>query len=243
MNVLVIGANSDIGLALAHLFANRHGAHLTLASRDVERLRVAARDIEIRHQVKVEITGFDILDTDSHQAWYEGLDPRPDLVILAAGALGDQQLGQKDFAEARRILDTNLTGPVSILELAAREFEIKGRGGVIAFASPAGLRGRQSNYLYGAAKGGLIVYLSGLRHRLHAAGVGVLTVLPGFVDTKMTEGLDLPPRLTATPEQVAEDVHKAWRKGRSVVYTRWFWRWIMLVIRLLPEALFVRTKL
>jgi short-subunit dehydrogenase len=100
-----------------------------------------------------------------------------------------------------------------------------------------------SNYLYGSAKAGLTAYLSGLRHRLFASGVNVLTVKPGFVKTRMTEGMDLNPALTAEPEQVAADIIKAWEKGRNTLYTRWFWRWIMLIITHLPECVFKRTKL
>jgi len=243
MHLLVLGANSEIALATARVFASREAGTSTLASRDMEALVPRAKDLEIRNEVQAEAVFFDALDYASHRAFYEALDPRPDLVLLAFGHLGDQYRAQENFSEARNILETNLVGAVSILEIAARDMEIKGRGGIIAIASPAGLRGRQSNYLYGAAKGGLYVYLSGLRHRLHPAGVKVLTVVPGFVNTRMTEGLDLPPRLTAEPEQVGQDIYRAWKRGRSVVYSRWFWRYIMWIIRALPEPVFMRTKL
>jgi len=107
----------------------------------------------------------------------------------------------------------------------------------------AGLRGRQSNYIYGAAKGALAIYLDGLRNRLYKDHVRVMTVLPGFIDTKMTADLDLPAMLTATPAQVAADIYKAYLKGKDRIYTRWFWRWIMLIIRAMPSFLFNRIAL
>ena len=243
MNLLILGGNSEIALALAHLFAEKHGAHITLASRDTALLEKKAKDLELRYQVTARAVPFDAQDFDSHEKFYAGLDPKPDVALLAFGVLGDQEQAQNDFAQAKQILDVNYTGAASILEIIARDFEQKGRGSILGLSSPAGLRGRQSNYLYGAAKGALAIHLSGLRHRLHKAGVHVMTIFPGFTATKMTEGMDLPPRLTATPEQVARDIHKGWRKKKNVIYSRWFWRYIMLIIRFLPEFLFKRTKL
>jgi short-subunit dehydrogenase len=107
----------------------------------------------------------------------------------------------------------------------------------------AGERGRQSNYVYGAAKGALAIYLGGLRNRLHPRGVRVLTVLPGFVFTKMTEHLYLPGMLLSTPEEAADDIYRAWKKGKEIVYTKGLWKWIMWIIKAIPEKVFKRLKL
>jgi short-subunit dehydrogenase len=243
MHLLVLGGNSDIGLAVAHAFASQDGASVTLASRDLDLLAKRARDLELRYHVQADAAFFDALDYDSHPAFYAGLGRSPDVVVAAFGLLGGQREGQRDFAEARRIIETNYLGAVSILEIAAADMERKGRGAIIGISSVAGERGRQSNYLYGSAKAGLTAYLGGLRHRLHRSGVQVMTVLPGFVRTKMTESLDLPDRLTAAPEEVARDIRAAFGKRRPVVYSKWCWRYIMLVIRSIPEAVFLRTKL
>lgn len=243
MNLLILGANSDMGLALAAKFAQAERADLWLASRDLERLEKKCRDLEIRFQVKARPLYFDALDYASHREFYQRLEPKPDLALLTFGHLGEQLEAQKDFSEARKIMDTNLLAAVSILEVVAADFETRGRGAIIALSSVAGERGRQSNYLYGAAKGGLTVYLSGLRARLFKQQVRVLTVLPGFVRTKMTESLELPGILTAEPAEVAEDVYKAYKQGKDVVYSKWFWRYIMQVIRLIPETIFKRLKL
>ncbi|MBN1516204.1 SDR family oxidoreductase [Candidatus Sumerlaeota bacterium] len=243
MNLLILGANSDIAMAAAHEFAAHEGATILLASRDVERLERKAKDLEIRHQIQARVLPFDAVDYASHAAFYEALDPKPDGVILAFGYLGDQASAQRDWGEARRIIESNYTGAVSILEIIAADFEQKGRGFIIGISSVAGVRGRQSNYIYGSAKAGLKEYLSGLRQRLFKCGVHVMTVLPGFTRTAMTEGMDLPARLTAEPEDVGRDIYRAWRKRRRVIYSRWFWRCIMHIIRHVPEFVFVRTKL
>jgi decaprenylphospho-beta-D-erythro-pentofuranosid-2-ulose 2-reductase len=144
--------------------------------------------------------------------------------------------------EARRVIDTNYTSAVSVLNLAADYLEQRRGGFICGLSSVAGDRGRQSNYLYGSSKAALSTYLQGLRNRLTRARVRVVTVKPGFVDTKMTFGLS-GMFLVATPERVAKDISQAIRRGRSVVYTPWFWRPIMLVIRTIPEFIFKRMKL
>lgn len=243
MNLLILGANSDMGLALAAKFARMEQADLYLASRDLERLGKKCRDLEIRYRVKARPLYFDALDYAAHREFYQQLDPKPDLVLLTFGHLGDQPVAQQDFSEARKIIDTNFLAAVSILEVVAADFETRGSGTIIALSSVAGERGRQSNYIYGAAKGGLTVYLSGLRARLYKQKVRVITVLPGFVRTKMTESLDLPGILTAEPAEVADDVYQAYRRGQDIVYSKWFWSLIMKVIKLIPESIFKRLKL
>lgn len=243
MRVLILGANSDIGLALAHVFAGREKADLVLASRDAESLGRKARDLEIRHQVRVEALAFDALDTASHPAFYAALDPRPDVVAAAFGAPPERPGGPEGLDQIRIILDTNLLGTVSILEEAARDMAARGRGSIIGISSVAGLRGRRKNAVYGASKAGMRAYLEGLGHRLHPCGVRVLVALPGFVRTRMTEGMDLPALLTATPGEAAEDIYWAWKRGRSVVYVRWYWRWIMYAVRSLPDCIFNRLDI
>ncbi|HEY2727571.1 MAG TPA: SDR family NAD(P)-dependent oxidoreductase, partial [Parafilimonas sp.] len=119
----------------------------------------------------------------------------------------------------------------------------KKNGTIVGISSVAGERGRQSNYIYGSAKAGFTAYLSGLRNRLYHDNVHVLTVLPGFVNTKMTAELNLSPLLTASPEQVADAVETAIRKKKNVIYVKWFWKWIMKIIKNIPEGMFKKKKL
>jgi hypothetical protein len=240
--VLILGATSDIAKALAYKFASE-GYNLTLAARKAERLAEVATDIEIRHNVKSEAVEFDALDYAGHAAFYEGLSRKPDLAICVFGYLGQQQKAQVDFAEAEKIINANYTGAVSILNIIANDFEQRRSGVIIGFSSVAGDRGRGSNYFYGSAKAALTTYLSGLRNRLAKANVNVITVKPGFVRTKMTAHLPLPGPVTATPEQVARAVFKAYRAGSHQVYTLWLWRYLMWLIRNIPEPIFKRLNL
>ncbi len=232
--VLILGAKSDIAKAVARKYA-REGYDLYLAARDAKSLREQASDIEIRSQVKVTVGELDILNFESHKSFYESMPEKPVGVISAIGYLGSQQKAQTDFDEAQKITNTNYLGIASLFEIIAKDFEVHGSGFMVGISSVAGDRGRKSNYYYGAAKAAFSAYLSGLRNRLNESKVQVLTVKPGFVATSMTAGMDLPARLTAEPEQVADDIFHAQNKAKNVIYSKWIWRWIMLVIKHIPE--------
>jgi len=232
--VLIVGAKSDIAKATAREYA-KNGYDLYLASRDSNELEEFANDIRVRTQKEVQIVELDILDYKTHQAFYDNLDEKPLGVISAIGYLGEQQKAQLNFEEAQTIMDTNYTGVVSLFNIIANDFEKRKSGFIVGISSVAGDRGRKSNYIYGSAKSALTAYLSGLRNRLYDAQVQVLTVKPGFVATKMTEGMDLPKKLTAKPEEVAEDIYKAQQKGKNVIYTKWIWRYVMMIIKMIPE--------
>lgn len=240
--ILIAGAKSDIAKAVARKYAE-NGYHLCLAARNPSALEAFANDINIRTQKEAACVELDILDYASHDAFYDALEEKPAGVIIAVGYLGNQDKAQRDFEETRKITDTNYTGVVSLLNIIANDFEKRKKGFIIGISSVAGDRGRKSNYVYGSAKAALTAYLSGLRNRLYEANVHVLTVKPGFVATKMTEGLELPERLTAQPEDVAEDIFNAQQKGKDVLYTRWMWRWVMWVIRTIPERIFKRGSI
>lgn len=240
--LLVLGANSDMAVATARRFA-AEGWNVALASRDRDSLKREAANLHLRYGVEVRDYDFDARDFAVHPGFYASLTEKPDAVLLAFGLLVDQQQAQRDFAQAQALLETNLTGAVSILEIVAADFEARQRGLIVGISSVAGDRGRKSNYLYGCAKAGFSAYLSGLRHRLAASGVRVMTVKPGFVATKMTAGLALPQRLLATPEEVAAAIVRGVRKGRDVVYVKPVWRLIMWLVVHLPERIFVKTNL
>ena len=232
--VLIVGAKSDIAKATAREYA-KHGYDLYLAARNAGELEGFAKDITTRTQRTVKLLELDILDYESHQTFYERVKDKLAGVICAVGYLGGQGNAQTDFHETKLIMDTNYTGVVSLLNVIANDFEKAQSGFIVAISSVAGDRGRKANYHYGSAKAALTAYLSGLRNRLHYAQVHVLTVKAGFVDTRMTEGMDLPEKFTAQPEEVAMDIYKAQQSKKNVIYTKGIWRWIMLVIRMIPE--------
>jgi short-subunit dehydrogenase len=243
--VLILGATSAIARAVAGQFARR-GYDLLLAGRDPEELDNLAADLAVRHGVKAEGRTFDALALETHRSFVEACrktsEDSLNGAVLFLGYLGDQSVAEKDLAETKRILDTNLIGPVSILSLLANHFEEKRGGFLCALSSVAGDRGRQSNYVYGAAKAGLSIFLQGLRNRLFRARVRVITIKPGFVDTAMTFGRP-GMFLVASPESVAARIVKAILNGEDSVYAPAFWRPVMLLIRLIPEKVFKRMRL
>ncbi|MBP0020402.1 MAG: SDR family oxidoreductase [Cyanobacteria bacterium SBLK] len=240
--VLILGAKSDIAKAIAHRFA-KTGCNIDLAARNSTLLEPLVKDLSIRYNCQAKTLEFDALDFKSHGAFYESLTEKPDIVICVFGYLGNQDNAQKDFQEAEKIINTNYTGAVSILNIIANDFEQRQQGTIAGISSVAGDRGRQSNYFYGSAKAAFTAYLSGLRNRLTKAGVHVITVKPGYVATKMTEGMELPQPLTASPEQVSEAIFQAIEKQKNAIYTLWMWQYIMLIIRSVPEFIFKKLNL
>ena len=240
--VLILGAASDMAVAIAEKFASR-GYNLQLAARNADRLAPLRSDVNIRYKATADLLEFDALAFASHKSFFDHLSPKPDVVICVFGLLGDQEAAMNDWLQAERIIDTNFTGAVSILNAAAAYYTTQKKGIIAGISSVAGERGRQSNYLYGSAKAGFTAYLSGLRNRMHQHGVHVVSIQPGFVYTRMTQDLTLPPLLTATPKEVASAVFSGVNGKKNVVYVKWFWRWIMLIIRSIPEFIFKKLKL
>ncbi|MEL7105727.1 MAG: SDR family oxidoreductase [Pseudomonadota bacterium] len=240
--VLILGARSDIGKAAAHAFAAL-GHPIQLAARRVETLETDRSDIAVRHNVEVSLHEFDALDTASHAGFVDALPALPDTAICVVGLMGEQSENERDLDLAAQVMRSNYEGPASILSVLANRFEERGHGTLVGISSVAGLRGRATNYVYGSAKAGFTAFLSGLRNRLAKTGVHVVTVLPGFVATQMTEGLDLPEKLTAQPSEVGEAIAAAVQKKRNIVYVRRIWQLVMLIIRNIPEPIFKKLKL
>lgn len=242
--VLVLGATSAIAQSTVRLLAAR-GAALYLVGRNAENLAAVAQDAATRGASKVESQALDLNDCDAHEALVErayqtlgGLDG----VLLAHGVLGDQAAAERSYAEAEKVLRTNFLSAVSLLTILANRFEAQKAGTIVVISSVAGDRGRQSNYVYGASKGALSVFLQGLRNRLSRSGVAVVTVKPGFVDTPMTAHVKKN-ALFATPEQVARGIVRAADRKADEVYLPGFWAFIMFAVRSVPERMFKRMKM
>ena len=205
---LILGAKSDIARAIAHVWA-QNGFDLYLVGRRAANdIEPDAKDIAIRYNVTAKALEFDAMDFDSHEVFYAGLDPKPEVVICVLGFMPDQKASEKDHALARQVMSTNYIGCANILSIAANDLEARKSGSIIGISSVAGERGRASNYFYGSAKAGFTAFLSGLRNRMAlVGGLHVMTVKPGFV------------------------------------YTKWMWRWIMAIIRSIPEWKFKKMKL
>ncbi len=240
--ILIVGAKSDVAKSLAKLYA-KNNYNIYLAARNCQELEPFAMDLSIRERQDIKCLELDILDWDNHEAFYNSLDKKPYGVITAVGYLGDQKLGEKNFSEVEKITFTNLLGNMSLLNIIANDFERRGKGFIIGLSSVAGDRGRQKNYFYGASKAGFTTYLSGLRNRLYKKNIQVITVKPGFINTKMTADLELPALLTAEPGTVSVDIFKAQKKNKSVIYTKKIWGIIMFIIRVLPEKFFKKLNI
>ncbi|MEX2242685.1 MAG: SDR family oxidoreductase [Fimbriimonadaceae bacterium] len=241
--VLVLGATSGIARAVATELA-KDGRPLYLAGRDLPELWRVASDLKIRYGVDVNVGVFDAEDTKSHEAFLQNVVNRTGSLggaVLAVGYLGDQAECEADPQLAQAVIARNYAGVASILLYLAKHFEETRTGFLVGISSVAGDRGRYSNYVYGSAKAGLTALLQGLRSRLQKVGVTVLTVKPGFVDTAMTYGKEGMFKV-ATPEQVAKRIVKAVRRRKDVIYVPKFWRWIMFVVRSIPEKHFKKMK-
>ena len=242
--VLVVGATSAIAEASARLFAHA-GDSIFLVGRDATALLHIADDLKVRGASQACFGVLDVNDLERHAALISDVEDSMgglDTVLIAHGTLPDQAECAKSFETALGEFKTNLLSTLSLLTIIANRFEGQRKGTIAVITSVAGDRGRQSNYVYGAAKGAVSIFLQGLRHRLAGAGVKVIDIKPGFVDTPMTANFRKG-ALWAKPEQVATDIYAAISRGRSVLYTPWFWRWIMLAVRNTPTAIFHRTRL
>ena len=238
--VLILGASSDVGKALAeYYYSNGYG--LVLAARNTSVVENYLSEWPDKNDVK--LLPFDASECNQHKMWFANMGIVPDITICVFGYLGDQEKAIHNWEECNQIITSNFSGAVSILNVVAEVYREKKRGVIAGISSVAGDRGRQSNYLYGSAKAGFTAYLSGLRNSLLPSGVHVLTVKPGFINTKMTARLNLPKLLTAQPAQVAKAVYLGCKNRRNTIYILPIWRLIMLVIRWIPEFIFKRLKL
>jgi len=244
MSVLILGATSPIAHAVAARYAGE-GKSVAIAARSLEEAERIASDLAVRYQVETRALAFDALDFDGHGAFVESVEAELgaiEVALLAFGDMGHDPQHQEGFGEAHRVIDVNYTGAVSVAERLAGAMAAHGRGCIIGIASVAGDRGRASNYIYGSAKGAFALYLQGLRNRLFADGVHVMTVKLGFVDTRMTWGMKtkIP---VASPDAVAGAIVGAARHKLNTFYYPPFWAGIMGVIKAIPEEVFKRLSL
>ncbi|MEB3223603.1 MAG: SDR family NAD(P)-dependent oxidoreductase [Candidatus Sericytochromatia bacterium] len=239
--VVILGATSAIARATAMALA-RAGHPLRLGGRDDLEVAAVAADIRIRTGVEVRTFRWDAGEPATLDNMAQALEGEIAGVLVAVGSLPEQREAEANPELARRTFEANLSGPALACEVAATALLAQGRGWLCGVGSVAGDRGRQSNYLYGAAKGGFHVYMQGLRHRLAPHGIRVTLVKPGFVDTAMTHGR---PGLflVASPQAAAEGILRAVSRGRAEAYVPGFWRWLMAVIRAIPGPIFERTRL
>ncbi|GAB3378521.1 SDR family oxidoreductase [Azotobacter armeniacus] len=243
--VLIIGATSAIAGACARLWAEQ-GSELFLVARNPEKLEQVATDLSIRGARAVTTYRLEATDFAAHPAMLEHCLvalQQIDIALIAHGTLPDQQACEREAGIALQEFANNGTSVIALLTLLANQFETQRCGSLAVISSVAGDRGRPSNYLYGTAKAAVSTFCEGLRARLFKAGVHVMTVKPGFVDTPMTRGLPLPAALLASPEAVARRIVRGIERRAATLYTPGFWAPIMLIIRCIPQPIFKRLSL
>jgi decaprenylphospho-beta-D-erythro-pentofuranosid-2-ulose 2-reductase len=240
--VLILGATSDIGVAIAKKFASVK-FDIQLAARKPELLKPLESDIHIRYGANCSSLAFNALEYETHSEFFNSLQPKPDISICVFGLLEDEEKSFDDWDLTKRMIDTNYTGAVSILNIIAKYYISRKEGTIIGISSVAGDRGRASKLIYASAKAAFTTYLAGLRNKCFKEQVHVMTVQPGFVYTKMTENQQLPKAITSTPEQVANIIYNAYLKKKDVIYVKWYWRYIMKIIQIIPEFQFKKMKL
>ncbi|MDH3588327.1 MAG: SDR family oxidoreductase [Gammaproteobacteria bacterium] len=243
--IVVFGATSAVAQALARLHAAA-GDSLLLVGRNEQRLQDLVNDLGVRSGQDVQSLQADLAHIDGHPDLVNTINERMDNVskyYFFHGILPDQQHCERSWAATFDVLNTNFLSIASLLTLIANRVSEESNRSLVIVSSVAGDRGRQSNYVYGTSKGALNTFLEGLRNRLHKHGCHVMTVKPGFIDTPMTAAFSKQNFMWATPEKVASDIYKAANKRKDQLYTPWFWRYIMFVIRHLPEPIFKRLDL
>lgn len=242
--IIIIGATSAIAEETAKLFAER-GDRLYLYARQLDRLQFIAKDLAIRGAESVHIGKIDINDFKNHKYILDSSINSiqgADIMLIAYGSLPNQKSCEESFDIAFQELNTNIISVISLLTHIANYFERQQYGTIAVISSVAGDRGRQSNYIYGASKGAITIFLQGLRNRLYKSNVNILTIKPGLVDTPMTKSFKKS-LLWASPQQIALDIINSIDKRRDVVYTPWFWQWVMFIIKIVPETIFKKLNL
>ena len=241
--MIILGSNSEVAQSFVEKVLEAGGKYSTifLFTSNKETTEKFAKHIDVKYFQQSEIIELDLMKEIDYTKFD---DITSDLLFCATGYLGEgTEEGLYDNKNTERIIDINYAKLVPVLNFFAEKMERQRSGNMIVLSSVAGDRGRQSNFIYGSAKAGLTAYLSGLRNYLYDKKVHVMTVKPGFMDTKMTEGLPLNPKLTATQKQAAASIFKAYKSQKNVAYVLPIWSIIMLIIKNIPEFIFKKLKL
>jgi decaprenylphospho-beta-D-erythro-pentofuranosid-2-ulose 2-reductase len=239
-SVLVLGGGSDIALATLRELVQRRARTIVLAARKPETVADVAAELRAAGATTVETIAFDALDTSSHESLIDDVFERfgdIDLALLAFGVLGDQEVAEVDARAAVDIAEVNYVGAVSITVPIAQRMRSQGHGAIVALSSVAGERARRSNFVYGSSKAGMDAFFQGLGDSLVGTGVKVMIVRPGFVTTKMTDGMDAAP-LSTTPEAVATAIVRGLERGSETVWVPSTLRYVMAALRHVPRPVF-----
>ena len=241
---MIFGATSAIAESLARLLV-ADADNICLVARNSQAMAELEKDLSVRSNANILSFTYDFTDLSGIkrlQAQILDKIPYIDLAVIAYGTLPVQDSCEHELPQMQMALTTNFTSVIWVGLNIVQHMQEHKKGTLVVLSSVAGDRGRQSNYIYGSAKGAVSIFFDGLRNQCYGDGVKILTVKPGFVDTPMTDGFKKG-FLWVKPDKIARDIISALHKGKDVLYTPWYWRWIMLIIKLIPEFIFKRLKL
>lgn len=242
--IVILGAASAIAESAARLWAARR-TRLILVGRDQARLKSIAANLDTLGARETIVWPLDCataaaaVELDRMTQALGGLD----ILLLAYGVLGDQAELERDPAAAANLIQVNFTSAAAWCMATSAIFEKQRAGALLVIGSVAGDRGRRSNFVYGATKGGLARLVEGIAHKLAPLGARAIVIKPGFVDTPMTANIKTKGLLWATPDRVAEVIARAGYRGGPVVYAPAFWRFVMLIIRHMPSSIFNKLNI
>lgn len=236
-NILILGGKSKVGIAIAKQFASK-GYNILSAGRQINTLNNLKDNISEKYNIEFQLIEFDILEYEKFNSFIKSLSLRPCAIICVIGKLDKVDSSVSQVLEKNIVLQTNYVGPALLLDMFAEEFSKEQENlSIIGISSVAGERGRASNYFYGSAKSGFTQYLSGLRQKYNLTNINVITIKPGFIDTEMIADLTPPKFLVTEPDELARMIYIAYKKNKLIVYTR-YWKYIMLLIKIIPESIF-----
>lgn len=243
-NILIIGSTSAIAESFAKIQAQQ-GHSIFLIGRDLERLQKQSEDLKIRGAKYVASTTFNAENVSNYTQIINDSFSRLktfDTVLIAHGTLPNQEHCEQDLTAQLKEIHINAISTVALLSIISAKMEQQGFGTIAAITSVAGDRGRQSNYIYGSCKKMISTYLQGLRNRLCRSNINVIDIKPGFVDTPMTREFEKS-ALWSTPPHIAKIIDRSINKNKHTIYAPSFWRYIMWVIKCIPERVFIRLTL
>ena len=231
-SILVIGGNSDIGYAAAKVFAkNMFDIHLV--SRNTEQLNVKREEIVRLYKVKCKISSLDLLEEDQINMFFEKNLESPEVILIASGFL------QQDEKSFEKIIKINYLSPLKFIEKSLEKYQSQNiLKTIIGISSVAGDRGKKKNSIYSAAKSGFSCYLDGLRQKMYKKNIHVITVKPGWVNTKMTQGLNIPKFMTVNADFVGNEIFNSYKSKKNTLYVPRYWWIIMLIYKMMPEFIF-----
>ena len=237
-SVLILGAKGDIAKEIAKVYAS-NGYDLILSGRKISELEGFARDLQ-RLNVVVELKELDITNLSTFAEFISKLKNFPKGIIIGTGFNPSNYAACNNQDKFMEVINVNYIGPIAFINSIKNKMK---QGFIIGISSVAGERGRKKNYVYGSAKSAFSTYMSGLRQELYPDSVNVITVHPGFVKTKMTKNIKMIGFLTTTPDRVALDIFRGQQARKDIIYTKFYWKYIMMIINLIPESIFKKLDL